>query len=166
MEGWYSMNFKKIFLKQKGITLIEVVAVLVIISFLSLLILNVLTDSSQQYNVQVAENTQINDISYILKLVTKEIRMTSVEHIIEIDNGIRFNNSNTNYQLDTANRTIYKYSGDPNTYSNRDEVLANQINTFKIEKIKPTKQGSNTGWHILIEDQHNKKIETTIFSRS
>ena len=160
------MKSKEILKHQRGMTLVETVAVLVIIGFLSLLLLNTLTGSSSQYSDQLQENTQIHDISYVLKVVTKEIRMTNATNIEEIDNGIRFKNTDTNYQLDTTTHSIYKYIGDPNTFDDDDEVVANHIHTFNIEKINPSAQGSNTEWRILIQDNYDKKIETTIFSRS
>ncbi len=166
MEGGIVMKGKEILKHQRGMTLVETVAVLVIIGFLSLLLLNTLTGSSSQYSDQLQENTQIHDISYVLKVVTKEIRMTNATNIEEIDNGIRFKNTNTNYQLDTTTHSIYKYIGDNNTFDDDDEVVANHIHTFNIKKINPSAQGSNTEWHILIQDNHDKKIETTIFSRS
>ncbi len=158
MEGGIVMKGKEILKHQRGMTLVETVAVLVVIGFLSLLILSLLTKSVDHYDVQLTENHQLSDISYVFKIITKEIRKTTANNIQPITNGIKIDN--VNYQLDKSNHTIYKFNGAPNTFTTNDEILAKQIDTFTVN------QNNNT-WHISIKKlDSNKELSTTIVSRS
>ena len=73
---------KRIVIDQRGITLVEILAAVVIIGFLSILILNIQAKSSDQYNNQLSKNQQLNEISYVLKVITKDIRKsTNISYI-------------------------------------------------------------------------------------
>lgn len=59
---------------QAGITLIETVAVTVIIAIVSLLIYSIIHQSQTNFHEQNNINKDINDAAYALKVITKEIR--------------------------------------------------------------------------------------------
>ncbi|WP_299510788.1 prepilin-type N-terminal cleavage/methylation domain-containing protein [uncultured Rummeliibacillus sp.] len=152
---------------EKGISLVEILAAIVIMSILSILILYLLTKSTTQYNEQLNEANQLNDISYVLKIITKEIRKTTVDNIQPINNGIKINN--TNYRLDNSTHTIYKYTGNPDDFSKNDEVLATNVEIFDIQRFSYLNRAE---WTITIKDMKKegvhkaKEITTTIVSRS
>ncbi|KOS62783.1 prepilin-type N-terminal cleavage/methylation domain-containing protein [Lysinibacillus agricola] len=60
--------------KESGLTLVEVLAVIVISSLIALIIYSVLSQSSTNYHKQAETNKNINDAAYALKVITKEIR--------------------------------------------------------------------------------------------
>lgn len=59
---------------QKGLTLLEVLAAVTIISIIIVLLYGILFNSKEQYNSQTEKNEQLSDISYALKVITKDIR--------------------------------------------------------------------------------------------
>ncbi|MGE7689424.1 PilW family protein [Lysinibacillus sp. NPDC097214] len=60
--------------KESGLTLVEVLAVIVISSLIALIIYSALSQSSTNYHKQADTNKSINDAAYALKVITKEIR--------------------------------------------------------------------------------------------
>ncbi|WP_084246924.1 prepilin-type N-terminal cleavage/methylation domain-containing protein [Rummeliibacillus stabekisii] len=57
---------RNIIRKQNGITLIEVLAAFVLISILTIILINVQIGSQKQYNQQFETNSEINEVSYAL----------------------------------------------------------------------------------------------------
>lgn len=152
-------NVKNYYQSQKGFTLVEILAAVVIASIVSILVFNVINKSYSQYNNQMNENYQLSDISFAFKIITKEIRKTESSHIKVINNGIQFNNSGTYFQLDEKSNTIFKY----NITNNQTEKIATKIKIFEV------KQTTINEWRIKIVPTNTKlqreSIETTIISR-
>ncbi|RNF41273.1 prepilin-type N-terminal cleavage/methylation domain-containing protein [Planococcus salinus] len=59
---------------EKGITLVELLAALVISSIIVVLAMNIFSTGQNQYNSQNIKVEQLNDVRYALKVITKEIR--------------------------------------------------------------------------------------------
>lgn len=68
------MKKSKVLCRQDGVSLVEVLAVIVIISLIFTLIFSVLTNGQKQHNSQQAKNQSQQNIAYALKVITKEIR--------------------------------------------------------------------------------------------
>lgn len=68
--------------KERGMTLIEVLAVIIILSIISILLFSILNRSNTIYHQQSINNEELNDAAYILKVLTKEIRKNSVVVVI------------------------------------------------------------------------------------
>ena len=66
---------------QAGITLIETVAVTVIIAIVSLLIYSIIHQSQTNFHEQNNINKDINDAAYALKVITKEIRKIQLKYL-------------------------------------------------------------------------------------
>ena len=66
---------------EAGITLIETVAVTVIIAIVSLLIYSIIHQSQTNFHKQNNVNKDINDAAYALKVITKEIRKTQLQFL-------------------------------------------------------------------------------------
>lgn len=90
---------------KRGMTLIEVLAVTVIISIVASLIFNIIQSSVTQQAQQTKEANNLNDITYALKVVTKDIRR-SVEA-----------------EANTSELTLTFLNGDTTTYFLLDEQL-------------------------------------------
>ncbi|MTD29616.1 PilW family protein [Planomicrobium sp. YIM 101495] len=58
----------------KGITLVELLAVLVIGSIVMVLIMGIFSNGQKQYSIQTTHAEQLADVRYTAKVITKEIR--------------------------------------------------------------------------------------------
>lgn len=144
----------KLLKKQRGQSLVEILAVILLIGLVSILILNVLNNSVNQYNEQSSNDKQLNDASYVLKVITKDIRKFPSSKIIPVNNGIKVN-GNT-YQFDKSDSSIKK---------NHDIIITN------IEAFTVTNSLNNDEWTIYIKNKKNaysknSEVKTTIIVRS
>ncbi|MGE6367648.1 PilW family protein [Planococcus kocurii] len=73
---------KRLLTQQRGITLVELLAVIVIGGILMILILSIFSNGNKTYQNQTARSEQITDMRYIAKVITKEIRMTDKVSIV------------------------------------------------------------------------------------
>lgn len=104
---------------EKGITLVELLAALVLASIVMLLVYNVLLSGTKQYKTQLEKNNQLTEISYAFKMITKDIRKTEKPEII----------SSSKIKLNDIN-----YSQDGNTITRNGVVIASSIEHFQITK--------------------------------
>ncbi|WP_397539478.1 type II secretion system protein J [Rummeliibacillus pycnus] len=144
----------KILKNQRGMTLVEILAAVLLMGLVSVLILNVLVESTNQYKEQLSRDKQLNDASYVLKVITKDMRKSTASQINPIADGIEI--SGNKYQLDQSDFTIKK----------NNETLINNIDTFTV-----TKTLNDNEWNIYIKeksDNRSKQTEakTTIVLRS
>lgn len=116
-------SFKKAFKDNTGLTLIEILAVVVILSIVSFFLLNIALSSTKQGNIQSKESFQINDTAYVLKQITKDLRKTS--EVIPHSNGYNFKQS--------GGTLFIKYNYQNNTLYRADQIIANNIHDFKID---------------------------------
>lgn len=133
-------------LNEKGITLVELLASIVLASIIMLLVYSVLMTGIKQYNNQFEKNNQQTDISYTLKIITKDIRKTA--------NPIW--KSNKEIELNGIN-----YSFDGNTITRNGLVIAPSIVDFNVQEET---QEEDRKWIITVTSstkQGNKKTETT-----
>lgn len=141
---------------QRGLTLIEILATLVLCGILAIIIFNIQNHSSKQYNNQVTENSQIQKASYLLKVITAEIRkyplitdvIDTTEEIKDgqtIYKGIKIGNNE--YKFD--NHVIY-LNGKP---------FASEIEDFYIQE-----DGGRLT--LYIENTQKKIVSTSIVPRS
>lgn len=85
---------------ERGITLVELLAAIVLASIVMVLLYSVLMTGTKQYKSQFDKNKQVTEISYTLKMITKDIRKTEKPILIsssEIDlNGIKYSKNGSN----------------------------------------------------------------------
>ncbi len=142
---------------QSGLTLVEILAVIVIISFLAIIILNIQVKSSNQFNQQFSRNQQLNEISYVLKTITKDIRKTNSITLINQTN-------NQNDQKETiftginVNSKKYEFDKQSKSIKLNEIFFAKQIEEFSV---------SHTGnrYTILIKNVKGNQVTTTIYVR-
>ena len=102
---------------QKGVTLIEVLASIVLLTIVTLLTFNLLISGQNEHTKQVSANTELQDVSYAMKLLTKDIRKATKAEIITESPNVEFKILDYNgipiasywYERDTAqlNRNGY-----------------------------------------------------------
>lgn len=112
------MKKSKILWRQNGISLLEVLAVTILFSLISILIFNILVSGQKQYNNQQANNESQQNISYALKVLTKEIRQNP-----ETINVI----SASELEIDGV---LYKLNG--TDLMQNSTILVNNIEEFEV----------------------------------
>lgn len=135
---------------EKGLTLVEVLAVLIIGSIILLLISNVHLFSQKQYKSQSENTRHLYDVTYAAKVITKEIRKVNASTIEISDDGhsIKLNNK-TEYKFNGDNKSIVIKSINPAT-----EILfVTGIKNFEISK-------ESSKLIIEIESVSDEKIKT------
>ena len=131
---------------QKGLTLVEVMAVIAIMSVIFIIICSIQLTSKEQYTMQTEKNNQLTDLSYTLKVITKDMRKSGEAPEI---------NGNT-YIIGSE---IYVFNAATNSLKRNDTVLAQPITTFTIQPITSKK------YKISITST-NESIDTEIVIRS
>lgn len=133
---------------EKGITLVELLAAVVLASIVMLLVFSVLMSGTKQYKNQLEKNNQLTDISYALKMITKDIRKTENPQII----------SNSEIELNGIN-----YSKVGNTITRNGDVIAHDIELFNVKDNYGTEHydENNIKWFIEIKSLDQKKTKKT-----
>lgn len=143
---------------QRGFTLVEMLATIVIFTIISLFIFNVFISSNKQYTQQVDNQDQLFDLTYALKLVTKDIRKsTSFEQStmkFSVLKAVKFQYE-YNQSTKTVSRIEYTNSGLPNK-----AVIANNISQFEL--IYNTSKDSIL---FKLTNSNGQKIENTLYFR-
>lgn len=124
---------------EKGLTLVELLAVIVIASIVMMLVYSVLLTSTKQYNNQFEKNKQLTDISYAFKMITKDIRKTEKPQIV----------SNSEIDLNGIN-----YSKSGNTITRNGVLIARSIERFYVVE-------EDGKWIIEIKSSDRQGIEKT-----
>ena len=111
---------------ERGLSLIEVLASFILISIILVLVFSIVVSSQKQNIDQTKEATQINDASYVLKILTKDIRNTNQVNVI----------GTTKYELilhDGMHPIVYEFKN--NELYRSDQVLANNIERFSMQHV-------------------------------
>ncbi|SEM51711.1 Type IV pilin N-term methylation site GFxxxE [Paenisporosarcina quisquiliarum] len=133
---------------EKGITLVELLAAVVLASIVMLLVFSVLMSGTKQYKNQLEKNNQLTDISYALKMITKDIRKTENPQII----------SKSEIELNGIN-----YSKVGNTITRNGDVIARDIEIFFVDDGYETGKYNekNIKWFIEIKSLDQKETKKT-----
>lgn len=116
---------RKFITQQKGITLVELLAVMVIGGIVMILILSIFSNGNKTYQNQTVRSEQITDMRYLAKVITKEIRMTDKVSIV---NGNLILGSNEKLVFSLDNGKIKK----------DEETIASDIAVFDFQFIDRT----------------------------
>lgn len=139
---------------QKGITLVELLAAIVLTSIVMLLVYSVVMTGTKQYNSQLEKNDQLTDISYALKLITKDIRKTENPQLI----------SSSEIELNGIN-----YSQNGSTITRNGVIIARAIEDFIINDDDEEEEEDyvkKNKWSIEIKSLNpSKNVKTEIYLR-
>lgn len=136
---------KHLLRSQQGLSLVELIAALAIMSFISVIIYSVLISGEKQYNSQSQDNQELSDIAYALKVLTKEIRKS--ENVQVVDNSL------------IISGVTYAYSPDSKTILKNGTPYLQNIEAFTVSK-------DNTVVSIAITGAQQKSVSTKIVVRS
>ena len=112
---------------QKGVTLIEILASIVLLTIVLSLTFNLLISGQNEHTKQVSANTQLQDVSYAMKLITKDVRKgtkavtatpgsTTEFNIIDLDDNLI-----ATYRYEASTKQLYRNS----------LVIANEVVQFE-----------------------------------
>lgn len=121
--------FKKNIKDSSGLTLIEILAIIVILSIIGFILLNIVFSSTRYGDLQKKESFQINDTAFVLKQITKDLRKTS--EVLSSNNGYDFNTS--------GGVLLVKYQYKNNTLYRDAQIIANNIYNFNIDNSSTDK---------------------------
>jgi len=140
---------------QYGLSLVEVLATLAIMSIIALTLFSVITSSKVQHNKQSHANKQINDASFALKLITKDIR--------KYPNNIIANDTSLSISIDSDSTETIVYSfEDTEKTINKDGVPF--VSDIEVFKAIPCESGLSDCTFIEIGN-NEKTVSTEIILR-
>ena len=155
---------------EKGFTLVEVLAVIVILAIVGSILFNLLTSSNKEYKSQVNDTTNLNELSFIMKEITRDFRKTK---IVDIQNyQVVFKTKENNQE-----KVIATYTKTGNTLSKNGSPYQTKIGSFCVQSTKePSKRtpdclstsktpSAQEGIYLNIENTNGKRVETTLYSR-
>ncbi|MEK4285236.1 PulJ/GspJ family protein [Ureibacillus sp. FSL K6-0165] len=139
---------------QQGLTLVEVLAVIIILSIIFTFIFSIMNSSISQHSEQGKEVQQIQSGAFVLKQITKDMRKS---YRIEIDSE----NANK-YYLYNKEKLLYQYEYTSNnellrTDENNDvTVVGKNIESFLISTDNEGKEAT------ILFEINGKEYRTTI----
>ncbi|GAB0167007.1 type II secretion system protein [Lysinibacillus sp. CTST325] len=139
---------------ERGVTLLEVLAVTIIATLVSIVVMSILTNSKTTSDKQMESTSQLSDTTYILKVVTKDIRKSTKIYKKVLDEYTEYtliNNQNNQ-------KYIYIYRQKDQTITRNDEMIAENVLGFNIE---------NKQSHVIIDisTPNSKPFSSTIYFR-
>jgi len=138
----------RILINNRGFTLVEVLAVIVILGIASTILMSILVSSSETNNKQLSNNEQLTELSYVLKLLTKDMRRT----VTYDSNNSTFKNEDYSVQY------TYSFNNENNTVSRNNEVIATNITIFTLIN-------NSDSITFYIENKNGHRISTQLFFR-
>ena len=142
---------KRYLKSEKGITLVEVLAVIIIGSIIMLLIFNVHLFSQKQYKSQSEKSRHLYDVTYAAKVITKEIR--KAEKVTVKDNMLTLT-------LNESNETIFEWGNNAIVKNGNPFIL--EISKFEVERDV---QKLVIAIESIKQNGENESIETAIYVR-
>lgn len=128
LNGGFNLKKNKAFFNHDGLTLLEVLAVLVITIIVAAILFSIIISGHEQYKNQSQKNLELTDASYHLKVFTKDIRKSrnvSWENSTLTLDGVPYSYSNNSIK---KNGTIFI-----DNVIMEVETITNSKNVTKIE---------------------------------
>ncbi|HLS36047.1 MAG TPA: prepilin-type N-terminal cleavage/methylation domain-containing protein [Bacillota bacterium] len=133
---------------EKGMTLVEVLATLVIVSIVIIFLVGIQVVVQKQFKSQTTSTEQLTDITIAMKSITKELRLAE---------EVSANESELLIQLAPDEQVSYVLQED--TLQRNDSDYIHEIKNFFVEKR------DNNKVYISIESETGKQLETEIVGR-
>lgn len=111
----------RLYRNEKGVTLVEMLAAISITALIVLMITSTHIFVQNQFNNQRQELDQINDLTYVLKLITNDFRKTPPAAIVVTDEHNLLLDSD-HYSWDIAEEALYKNG----------QIIVRQIESFFV----------------------------------
>lgn len=137
---------------EKGLTLVEVLAVIVISTMILTFMYMLLSQGMSQFTQKSQVNAELQDAAYALKVITEDLRRTPL-------NGGGINTIVINESTLHANNNTYSYNGSNQEIELNNKPFVTNIKEFSVSVT------ATTGVDITIETIHEKKYSTIIILR-
>lgn len=147
--------------QQAGLTLIELLAVITLASLLGILLMNVLFSSNKQYNSQISTTSNLNELSFISKELTKDFRQSTSVAIGQ--QSVSFSKATYLYTDGRLKRNTQAYATKLKTFCI--SSTNTNVQTADCSKITVPAKKNEQGIFIYIENTDGRTIETTLFAR-
>ncbi|MFY3792769.1 type II secretion system protein [Ureibacillus sp. MALMAid1270] len=131
---------------EKGVTLVEVLAVIVLFSIIAIFVFTIISSSTKQQTEQTMESLELQDGAYLLKQITRDLRKS-----VKLDNQV----GRYTFQ-DQQGNTLFTYEYKDKKLYRNSSLIGNGIEQFSLT-------GDETvNLRFTIK---NKQFETTITLR-
>lgn len=148
---------KKLLRNESGLTLIEVLAAAVIGTMLLLLIWNALLFGLKQYKNQSTKAQDLTDVTYIAKIITKDIRKAEKISIGKTGDSLFLTIDN-----DTK---IYVFNESEGTLLLNERPIFSEIKSFYIRRDKKVPNILEIKITHYSDNSEEEKINTEIYMR-
>lgn len=135
---------------QRGITLVELLAVITLLSVVSLLIIGIIIQAQGTYKRNQVTNFTTTEISLLVNSVTRDIR--------QFPEGVSVSNDMLNIQTSDDEMITYKFDSVESSIKRNDNILLRSVTEF----VPVLNDGLVT---IEIKDNSGKKWTSTIVIR-
>lgn len=142
---------------QRGLTLIEILAALVILSVISVLIISIAINSQKIFTKQQSKNLSIAETTIFFNQVLSDVRkypesVSKQENqlVIEIGNG---------------KQIVYRFEEEKAQIFRDNQIVLNKVTTFDIDIPPDDSQDKINQLKIIVSDNTNKLYETTVTLR-
>ena len=136
---------------EKGLTLIEVIAYIAILSIVLILSFSIMSNSKAEHEEQYNNIQLLTKNSYVMKQITSDIRES-----IDLESS----SNQIIMQKKNSIETIYRYDEDIFTLYRNDQPIANNLKSFLIKANTNQKSVS-----IQLTNLRDEQLNTTIYLR-
>lgn len=143
---------------KQGLTLIEVLAVTVIISIIAILIFSIIQSSLDQRVKQTKETKDLFDITYALKVVTKDIRRAVTASANGTTLFLKFPDDEAATYLLENNELKREANGETEVITNGigcAEFTGNTVISIRLSNTTDCSQGQTTEIHLRTGDEES-----------
>ena len=136
---------------EKGLTLIEVIAYIAILSIVLILSFSIMSNSKAEHEEQYNNIQLLTKNSYVMKQITSDIRES-----IDLESS----SNQIIMQKKNSVETIYRYDEDIFTLYRNDQPIANNLKSFLIKANTNKKSVS-----VQLTNLRDEQLNTTIYLR-
>ena len=137
---------------EKGLTLVEILAFIVLAAIISILAFNLLSSTNAEGAAQTKENRELQTVTYALKVVTKDVRQSIGANIV---NDKQFTLVNA---LNVSDNVNYVYNESLKTLSRNSQIIAVNVELFEVIHTP-------VSITLKITNSKNESVETTLYYR-
>lgn len=129
---------------QRGMTLIELLAAIVILTIISLILFNILGFSFKTNNKQLSENRTLYDETYALKIISKDLRQSNscaqTSEAILLNNPVKNSYTFNEGQLFRNGKIFLKTTSNPLSviFNSNNKCIGLEVNFSESNKIVNT----------------------------
>lgn len=142
---------------EKGLTLVELLATLVIGAIVLSLIMGIHVTIQKQYTKQKADIGYFLDVTTAAKAITKDIRMADTVEVIDVDE------IKLTWEDDTGTEVVREYQLDNNIVNRDGGGYISEVDMLKFEKVDVNTD--ITKIKFTVKGESEKEIQTEIILR-